>query len=274
MKDISLQHKILFGYIVLMAVITSMVAILLHERKRLREIEAETVKIRSVRLDINKAHRRITELATRGEGVIAWENTDYEEYHAHRLRTDSLLQTLKLHCRNFVRSGQIDTLRHLLAEKETHLHRIMNLFRSQDSLNSLLLTRLPEEAKAKTVTRKKKGIAGLFGAKETVQVTPSASAAINVLNNKLLSIQKEHQETVDTYAYSLNGHNKELNRKLRTLIATMDNRTEHILGTKIRSLEASYDRSVRIITGLVITAILLLVISCLLYTSPSPRDCS
>lgn len=259
--NISLQIRILTGYIILIVVIVSMASILLHERDRLRRIETESEKIRSVRRDINTAHRHITKLATLGESVIAWEETDYKEYVKNRLWTDSLLQTLKPHCRNFVRSGQIDTLRHLLAEKETHLHRIMNLFCSQDSLNSLLLTRLPEEAKAKTVTRKKKGIAGLFGAKETVQVTPSASAALNILNNKLLSIQKEYQETVNTYAYSLNGHNKELNRKLRTLIATMDNRTEHILGTKIRSLEASYDRSVRIITGLVITAILLLVIS-------------
>lgn len=40
MKPIPLQHKILFGYIILLAVIGSMAAILLHERTRIREIAA------------------------------------------------------------------------------------------------------------------------------------------------------------------------------------------------------------------------------------------
>ena len=134
----SLQHKILFGYVVLVAVIGSMAATLLHERKRLREIEAETVKIRSVRLDINKAHSRITGLAIRGESVVAWEEADYRDYRRHRLLTDSLLQTLKPHCREYVHPGQIDTLRHLLAEKETHLLRIMQNLDHRDERDSLL----------------------------------------------------------------------------------------------------------------------------------------
>ena len=37
-----LQTKILAGYLVLVAVICSMAAILVHERGRMREIEAET----------------------------------------------------------------------------------------------------------------------------------------------------------------------------------------------------------------------------------------
>ena len=146
----SLQHKILFGYVVLVAVIGSMAATLLHERKRLREIEAETVKIRSVRLDINKAHSRITGLAIRGESVVAWEEADYRDYRRHRLLTDSLLQTLKPHCREYVHPGQIDTLRHLLAEKETHLLRIMQNLDHRDERDSLLATQLPEVAKRAT----------------------------------------------------------------------------------------------------------------------------
>lgn len=108
MIDKTLHRRILAGYAVLIAVIGCIVAILTHERERIKSIEADTEEVRQVRLDINKTHRHITELATRGEGVIAWENTDYEEYHAHRLRTDSLLQTLKPHCREYVQPNQID----------------------------------------------------------------------------------------------------------------------------------------------------------------------
>ena len=37
-----LKHKVLFGYVILLAVIGSMAAILVYERQRMREIEAET----------------------------------------------------------------------------------------------------------------------------------------------------------------------------------------------------------------------------------------
>lgn len=66
-----MQFKILTGYVILMAVIGSMAAILMHEHKRIREIEAGTETIRQVRRDISDAHRRITRLALLGEGKPA-----------------------------------------------------------------------------------------------------------------------------------------------------------------------------------------------------------
>lgn len=57
---LSLQHKILFGYIILLAVIGSMAAILLHERTRIREIAAESDELRTVGQSITAGHREIT----------------------------------------------------------------------------------------------------------------------------------------------------------------------------------------------------------------------
>ena len=51
-----------------------MAAILVHERGRMREIEAETGEIQEIRRDITVAQRSITTLATLGEGVIGWKN--------------------------------------------------------------------------------------------------------------------------------------------------------------------------------------------------------
>lgn len=224
-KKMSLQHKILFGYVVLVAVIGSMAATLLHERKRLREIEAETVKIRSVRLDINKAHSRITGLAIRGESVVAWEEADYRDYRRHRLLTDSLLQTLKPHCREYVHPGQIDTLRHLLAEKETHLLRIMQNLDHRDERDSLLATQLPEMAKratrVRTIRQKKKGIAGLFGKKEEIRVMPSAGE-LHALSDSLTAMQRKQEKEMDAYADSLRIRNRELNRTLNSLVSDLD----------------------------------------------------
>jgi len=260
----SIQRKILFGYFISVTVIGSMAAILLHERNRVQKIENETMAVRQIQREVNTAHRYITLLAMRGEIALAWEEEDFEDYRSLRLRVDTMLQTMQDSNEEFVSRAQIDTLRHLLANKEEHLHQIMLLFREQDNPDGLLLTRLPEEAKAQIVIRKKKGVAGFFGAKETVQVTPSTSATLHALNKELQSMQEERQETIDTYADSLRRHNKALNRKLRTLIATMDDQTERILTEKEQHLEASYNRSVRIITWLIVSAIVLLVISYLI----------
>lgn len=241
-----------------------MAATLLHERNRVVGIESEMKHIHRVQHDVNTAHRYITLLAMRGETALAWEEEDFEDYRSLRLRVDTMLQTMQDSNEEFVSRAQIDTLRHLLANKEEHLHQIMLLFREQDNPDGLLLTRLPEEAKAQIVTRKKKGVAGFFGAKETVQVTPSAPATLHALNKELQSMQEERQDAIDTYADSLCRHNKVLNRKLRTLINTMNNQTERVLEAKSRHLQDSYDRSTRIITGLIISAIVLLVISYLI----------
>lgn len=266
-KKIALQHKILFGYVVLVAVIGSMAATLLHERNRVFEIESEMKRIHRVHHDVNTAHRYITLLAMRGETAIAWEEEDFENYHLLRLRVDTMLQTMQSGSKEFVSHAQIDTLRSLLAGKEEHLRQIMQLFHEQEEAGSLLMSNLPivtqQAAQSRTVTRKKKGIAGWFGAKETVQLPPNTTR-LNTLNEELLSMQEERQEAIDTYADSLRRHNKALNRKLRTLIATMDEQTERILTEKELRLEASYDRSVHIITWLVITAIILIAISYLI----------
>lgn len=106
---VTLRYKILFGYIILMIVIGCMAAILIYERRRMREIKAETANINLVRRGINTAHRRITGLATLGEGVVNWNKADYLYYRNRRLQADSILNSLKRHCREYVRPEQIDT---------------------------------------------------------------------------------------------------------------------------------------------------------------------
>ena len=132
-RKASLQHKVLLGYMILIMAVCGMVSILLYERSRMREIKTETSEIRRIRHDISTAHRYITELATYGESVIVWEDTDFREYRRKRLQTDSLLQILKVSCGTFVLPKQIDSLCHLLEAKEIHLLRIMETITRQGS---------------------------------------------------------------------------------------------------------------------------------------------
>ena len=86
-----------------MAIIGSMVAIILHERNRVRKIEGELIAIFQPQHYINTAHRYVTMLATYGESVITWNKEDSLSYRERRMRTDSLLQILNIRCRDFIR---------------------------------------------------------------------------------------------------------------------------------------------------------------------------
>lgn len=163
-----LQHKIVVGYLLMMVIIGCMVAIVLYERNRVQDIEKESLALYQTQRNINTVHCYVTILATYGESAITWDEDDCITYHDRHLRTDSLLVILKEQCKEFIYPTQMDSLRTLLESKEECLFRIMQTFQQQEKADSLLLNRLTAMAKAnqpRTITRKKKGIAGFFGAK-------------------------------------------------------------------------------------------------------------
>ena len=246
------------------AVIASMAAILVHERERIREIEAESAEVQQVRRNINAAHRHITRLATLGESVIGWEEADSTRYHALRLRTDSLLQALKPHCRDYVRPAQIDTLRTLLAEKEAHLLHLTEILARQDEADSLLVNHLPEVARRatriRTVRQKKSGLAGAFGGKRTVQVLPSAKE-LHQFSDSLIALQQRQTAEMETYADSLRNRNRALNRELNRLVSDLDTQAQTAFGHRERKIAEAQALSVRLFTITISAAIVLLFLS-------------
>lgn len=263
-----LQLKILFGYLILMAVIGSMAAILLYERQRMREIEAETREIRTVRQEINLAHRHITELATYGESVIAWEKADYEQYHRKRLATDSILYTMKQKYDDFIHPVQIDTLRKLLGDKEMHLLHIMEAIKKQQETDNFLVTHLPKATKRatqiRTVLRKKSGFAGkVLGKKEKIYIAPS-TRELQALNDSLKGMYEEQMQEMDAYVDSLRIQNKELNRKLHAVIASLDGQAQNGFASREMKIEKAQAMSYRLFALVIGTAILLLLLSFLI----------
>ena len=247
-----------------MAVIASMAAIVVYERERIRKIEAESVEIRQVRRDINAVHRHITNLAILGESVIGWEEADSIRYHALRLCIDSLLQALKPHCRNYVRPAQIDTLRTLLAEKETHLLHLTEILARQDEADSLLVSHLPEVARRatriRTVRQKKSGLAGVLGGKKTVQVLPSAKE-LHQFSDSLIALQQRQAAEMDAYADSLRNRNRTLNIQLNRLIGNLDTQAQTAFGYRERKIAEAQAVSVRLFTITISAAIVLLFLS-------------
>lgn len=259
-----LQEKITFGYVVMFIIGISMVSILVHERKRIREIEAGTETIRQVRRVISDTHQRITRLALLGEGVVGWDETDYHHYHTQLLRTDSLLQAMKPLCREYVRPAQIDTLRSLLADKETQLRHIMQAMERQEEADSLLVNHLPEVARratrVRTIKQKKNGLAGFFGGKKTVQVLPSARE-LHAFSDSLTAMQQRQAAEMKAYADSLRIRNRTLNRELERLIRDLDTQAQTAFGHRERKIAEAQALSVRLFTITISAAIVLLFLS-------------
>lgn len=241
----------------MIAVISSMAATMLHERSRVHKIEKEIIGVREANQTINAAHRHITVLATLGESAIIWDDEDYQKYQLRRQKVDSLLQILQRDYGEFISFNQIDTFRILLANKEEHLFHTMKIHQRQDSLLLEQLPAVTEQATSfRTVTRKKKGIAGFFGAKETVQV-PMQSNSLQALNRQLISRQQQISENTD----SLRVQNKELNSKLSALLQVLDEQSQTAFQNKEQHIKESYERSAVIVTILIISAIILLMVS-------------
>lgn len=241
-----------------------MAIILLHERQRISEIEKQSEEFRSIRSGINTVHRCIMELAIYGESVIGWEETDSARYRTLRLRTDSLLQAMRTRCATYVHTSQIDTLRTLLAEKETHLLHLTEIFARQDAADSLLVNHLPEVARratrVRTIQQKKKGLAGVFGGKKTVQILPSAKE-LHQFSDSLIALQQQQTAEMDAYADSLCNRNRALNRELNRLVNDLDTQAQTAFGQRERKISEAQALSVRLFTITISAAIILLFLS-------------
>ena len=193
------------------------------------------------------------------------------------MRTDSLLQALKPHCRDYVCPAQIDTLRTLLAEKEAHLLHLTEILARQDAADSLLVNHLPEVARRatriRTVRQKKSGLAGVLGGKKTVQVLPSAKE-LHQFSDSLIALQQQQTAAMDAYADSLRTRNRTLNIQLNRLIGNLDAQAQTAFGHRERKIAEAQAFSVRLFTATISAAIVLLFLSYLaIHREMKRNDC-
>ena len=263
--DKALQLKIVLGYFIILVAVGCTIPILLWERQRMRDIEADSNRLHYIQREIQTIHRHITELSMRGESVISWNDTDFVKYRLLRLRTDSLLESIGVYCKDFIRPGQIDTLRQLLVDKESHLPHIMEVFHQQEIADSLLSNRLPIAVRQATypreVTRKKKGIAGWLGGKKTEQL-PVSSMPLYELNKELTVMQRKRAHDLDLYTDSLRRKNKELNAELMELVTRLDAQAEAAFQERGMRTEEMRVESFRLLSGVIAVAVALL-LACL-----------
>lgn len=270
-----LRKKIFLGYIIITAIVLFLTVVMVNERFRFRRFEGVINETEYARKNIYKAHLYITKLVTLGESVIAWNESDYNKYHHQRLKTDSVLIEIKSSGVNSLLPVQIDSLRALLETKEMHLFRIMQAIQSWEKSDSILANELPviatQSVRMKTITRKKKGIAGLFGKKETVQV-PYITNEIQDFNERLTSARDWRNNQMEAYADSMRLQNRLLNHKLYDFVSSLDNQIQQSFTEQYLEITETRWKSFRLFAIVISIVVVLFIISFFIILSDLRKE--
>ena len=215
-----IQRKLAIGYTVIVALIGGIVYTYLHEWRQMNRLEYEIKQIHRLRQNVHEAYVHMLDLTMFGETILEWEKADTAVYRAKRHKVDSILCEFK----DYYTGERIDSLRALMAEKEIQLFNISQLFEKQVELGEELAERVPVIAYESTQEAEKKqsGFLGLFKKKEKPQSTTTTK--LYTLNRDVIKKQSEQSRRLSETADSLAQRNSVINQKLKSLIATMDER--------------------------------------------------
>lgn len=217
-----IQRKLALGYTIIVALIGGIVYTYLHEWRQMNRLEREVKEIHRLRQNVHEAYVHMLDLTMFGETILEWEEADTALYRAKRLEVDSILCEFK----NYYSGERIDSLRHLMAEKEIQLFNISQLFDRQMELGEELAERVPVIAYESTQEppKKKGGFLGLFKKKEKAPPQSTTSTKLYTLNRDVIRKQSEQSRQLSETADSLAQRNLNINQRLKSLIAAMDER--------------------------------------------------
>ena len=217
-----IQRKLALGYTVIVALIGGIVYTYLHEWRQMNRLEREVKEIHRLRQNVHEAYVHMLDLTMFGETILEWEEADTALYRAKRMEVDSILCEFK----NFYSGERIDSLRHLMAEKEIQLFNISQLFDRQMELGEELAERVPVIAYESTqeTPKKKGGFLGLFKKKEKTPPQSTTSTKLYTLNRDVIRKQSEQSRRLSETTDSLAQRNLNINLKLKNFITVLDER--------------------------------------------------
>ena len=217
-----IQRKLAIGYTIIVALIGGIVYTYLHEWRQMVLLEREVKEIHELRQSVHEAYVHMLDLTMFGETILEWEEADTALYRVKRLKVDSILCEFK----NFYSGERIDSLRHLMAEKEIQLFNISQLFEQQVELGEELAERVPVIAYESTQEppKKKGGFLGLFKKKEKTPSQSTTSTKLYTLNRDVIRKQSEQSRRLSETADSLALRNLNINLKLKNFITVLDER--------------------------------------------------
>lgn len=251
-----IQRKLAIGYTIIVALIGGIVYTYLHEWRQMNRLEREIKEIHRLRQSVHEAYVHMLDLTMFGETLLEWEETDTVLYRAKRLKVDSILCEFK----NYYSGERIDSLRHLMAEKEVLLFNISQLFEHQMELGEELAERIPAIAYESSQEPKTRGgFLGLFKKKDKSQ--PATSTKLYTLNRDVIEKQSEQSRQLSETADSLAQRNININQQLKSFIGALDERVSTDLRKKEQQTIVTREKTKVFLGGTTMFIVLMLVLS-------------
>ena len=255
-----IQKIVASGYLLITLLISYIAYIWHSEWQDIEKLEYDNRQIDELRKDINTIQIQLIDFSLLGETVLEWDDEDLEHYHTQRMAMDSMLCRFKV----TYPVERIDSVRHLLEDKERQMHQIVQMLEQQQAINEKINRQVPvivqKSAQEQPKKPKRKGFLGIFGKKEEIKPTVTTTM-LRSFNRNLLTEQQGQSRRLSEYADSLAARNAELNRQLKGLIRQIDRKVQADLQKREAEIAAMRERSFFQIGGLTGFVLLLLVIS-------------
>lgn len=216
-----IQKIVASGYLLISLLIGCITYVWHSEWQDIEKLEYDNRQIDELRKDINTIQIQLIEFSLLGETVLEWEDADLEHYHAQRMVMDSLLCRFK----TMYPIERIDSVRHLLEDKERQMRQIVQVLEQQQAINDKITRQVPvivqKSSQEQPKKPKRKGFLGIFGKKEETTSTMTTSM-LRSFNRNMIAEQQGQNRRLSEYADSLAARNAELNRQLQGLIIQID----------------------------------------------------
>ena len=230
------------------------------EWDEVEELEVQNQQIDGFRKEINDIHVKLIEFSLLGETILDWTDNDLEHYHAQRMAMDSMLYRF----RTIYPAKRIDSVRHILEDKEQQMRLIIQVLDEQQTLNEKIAQQVPvivqKSVQEQPKKPKRKGFLGIFGKKEKPKPT-ATTTMLRSFNRNIVAEQQTQSRRLSQYADSLATRNAELNRQLQSLIRQMDEKVQADLQKREAEITSMREQSFMQIGGLTGFVLLLLIIS-------------
>lgn len=255
-----IQKVVAFGYLMIALLIGGIAYTWHHEWQEIGTLESDNRQIDELRKEINDIHIQLIEFSLLGETLLEWNNEDLGLYHIRRMSIDSMLCRFKM----TYPAERIDSVRHLLEDKERQMRQIVQVFEQQKNINDKITRQVPvivqKSVQEQPKKPKRKGFLGIFGKKEEAKPTVTTTM-LRSLNRNMIAEQQAQSRRLSEHADSLAARNAELNRQLQGLVVQIDKKVQADLQKREAEIAAMRERSFIQIGGLTGFVVLLLIIS-------------
>ena len=256
----SIKNLISLGYLLMALLVIGIMYIWYKEWCDLEKLEVQNRHIDTFRQESHEIFVLLIELSLSGETVLEWEYADLEHYHHQRMAMDSMLCRFK----TIYPTDRIDSVRHLLEDKERQMRQIVQVFEQQQAINYKITRQVPiivqKSVQEQPQKPKRKGFLGIFGKKEKPKPTVTTTM-LRSLNRNMIAEQRAQSRRLSEHTDSLAARNAELNRLLQGLICQIDRKVQADLQKRETEIAAMREQSFIQIGGLTGFVLLLLIIS-------------